>query len=129
MGRPRGRRRVRVRGQPRGTSTQALSFRQGLLSLGGHRPSRPGGEKKPGREGGKEHRGSESPYAGSPVSGNTLLLGSSVNEREGRGCYAPARMLLLGVARALDRADVLRLHALLALGRLVGDLGALFKGP
>src|SRR5215208_5777520 len=61
MGRPRGRRRVRVRGQPRGTSTQALSFRQGLLSsLGGHRPSRPGDKKKPGREGGKEHRGSES---------------------------------------------------------------------
>src|SRR5215203_7097891 len=35
----------------------------------------------------------------------------------------------LGVARALDRADVLRLHALLALGRLIGDLLALFKGP
>ena len=29
----------------------------------------------------------------------------------------------------LDGSDVLRLHALLAAGRLVGDLGSLFKGP
>jgi hypothetical protein len=32
-------------------------------------------------------------------------------------------------ASSLGRGDVLGLHALVALGRLVGDLGALFEGP
>src|SRR5215204_224234 len=55
------------------------------------------------------------------------LLGIRVNKREGPRLLRPGPHAAAWIARALDGADVLRLHALLALRRLVGDLLAFFK--
>src|ERR687890_95638 len=56
-----------------------------------------------------------------------LLLGNRVNKREGPRLLRPGPHAAAWGARALDGGDVLRLHALPALRRLVGDLLAFFK--
>src|ERR671921_563911 len=56
-----------------------------------------------------------------------VSLGNRVNKREGPRLLRPGPHAAAWIARALDGGDVLRLHALPALRRLVGDLLAFFK--
>src|ERR687893_1620527 len=60
-------------------------------------------------------------------SGRTRARRRCASKKKGRDSR-PSRYYL-GCPSYLDGGDVLRLHALLATGRLVGDLGALFEGP
>src|SRR5829696_5602202 len=57
----------------------------------------------------------------------TVSLGNRVNKREGPRLLRPGPHAAAWVARALDGGDVLRLHPLVALRRLVGDLLVFFK--
>src|SRR5215210_3243023 len=56
------------------------------------------------------------------------LRGNRVDKREGPRLLRSGPHAAAWGARALDGGDVLRLHAPPALGRLVGDFGALFEG-
>src|SRR5215213_10328319 len=56
-----------------------------------------------------------------------VLLDNRVDKREGPRLLRPGTHAAAWGARALDGGDVLRLHALPALRRLVGDLLAFFK--
>src|SRR5215210_9243528 len=71
MGRPRGRRRVRVRGRPRGTSTQGLFRWPQAFSTG--RREEAGARRREGPLGFREPRVPEARFPRAP------LLGSSVN--------------------------------------------------
>src|SRR4051794_5697400 len=58
-----------------------------------------------------------------------MPITSGPGQWEGRIPKDPALMLLACAVSYLDGGNVLRLHALIAAGRLVGNLGTLFEGP
>src|SRR5918993_4988421 len=67
------------------------------------------------------------PHTGNCGFPRRTLLGNTVNKREGPRLLRPGPHAAAWGARALDGGDVPRLHPLLALRRLVGDLLAFFK--